>query len=67
VLHRISVCLRGHGGLLGETADLDDGVLVSGGASDQVKVFVVQTRKPQGILPIPVGGSGGADLGRVAF
>ena len=33
VLHRVAECLRGRGRLLGETADLDDVLLVSGGTS----------------------------------
>src|ERR1017187_2366421 len=67
VLHRVAECPRCRGRLLGETTDLDDSMLVSGGTGHQVKILVVQVRNPQCALPVPVCGFAGAYLGRVAF
>ena len=42
-------------------------MLVGGGAGEQVEVLIVELGQRRGLLPVPVGGVGLADLGGVAF
>jgi len=57
----------GEGQLLGQAGHLGRGVVIRGGARDQVEVLVVVFRQPPGLLPVAFGVVGADDLVGVAF
>src|SRR3954447_1969293 len=65
--HRVADGLRRGGRLVGKAADLGDGMLVGGGAGDEVQVAVIEVRYPQRVVQVPDGGPGRAHLRRVAL
>jgi hypothetical protein len=48
-------CRVGGGGLLSQTGDLRNGLLVSCGPGQQVEIPVIKTRYVQGALPVKPG------------